>query len=84
MPRDGDTHRETLENVENGGLRSKSADEYTATTSEFRSFKYNFYALSFGNCNNVIFYNKCGFKRKGNMMSIYLWTAAKLGNNFSH
>ncbi len=48
----------TLENVENGGLRSKSADEYSATTSEFRSFKYNFYALSFGNCNNVIFYNK--------------------------
>lgn len=41
-----------------GGLRSKSADEYYGSGSEFRSYKYNFYSLSFGNCNNVIFYNK--------------------------
>ncbi|MBL7884443.1 MAG: hypothetical protein JNL69_10275 [Bacteroidia bacterium] len=40
------------------GVRSKSMDEYYGNESEFRSYKYNFYALSFGNCNNIIFYNK--------------------------
>ncbi len=48
----------TLDNVLDGGLRSKSSDEYETSFSGWRSYKYNFYALEFGNCNNIIFYNK--------------------------
>lgn len=49
----------TLENVNDGGLRSKSNDEYAGSYSgSYRSYKYNFYTLDFGNCNNIIFYNK--------------------------
>ncbi len=49
----------TLESQENRGLRSKSSDEYnTEEIGNYRSFKYNFYSLDFGNCNNIIFYNK--------------------------
>lgn len=50
----------TLENIEDKGLRSKSSDEYAASTygGSYRSWKYNFYTLDFYNCNNIIFYNK--------------------------
>ncbi|MDQ3046109.1 MAG: hypothetical protein M3R27_01075 [Bacteroidota bacterium] len=50
----------TLEGQDNRGLRSKSSDEYTESESSgsYRSFKYNFYSLDFGNCNNIIFFNK--------------------------
>lgn len=49
----------TLEKEEDKGLRSKSMDEYSETsTGGYRSYKYNFYSLDFGNCNNIIFYNK--------------------------
>jgi hypothetical protein len=48
----------TAEDVEDKGLRSKSADEYSSYTGSYRSYKYNFYSLDFGNCNNIIFYNK--------------------------
>jgi len=44
---------------EKGGLRSKSSTEYLETDARgFSSYKYNFYSLNFGNCNNIIFYNK--------------------------
>lgn len=49
----------TLENKDNRGLRSKSEEEYADSYSgSYRSYKYNFYSLNFGNCNNIIFYNK--------------------------
>ncbi|HEY0029633.1 MAG TPA: hypothetical protein VGC65_02655 [Bacteroidia bacterium] len=49
----------TIDEKENRGLRSKSSDEYEESTSgSYRSYKYNFYSLDFGNCNNIIFYNK--------------------------
>lgn len=49
----------TVENKEDRGLRSKSSEEYSDSyTGGYRSYKYNFYTLDFGNCNNIIFYNK--------------------------
>ncbi len=49
----------TIDQVEDKGLRSKSSDEYAETAADsYRSYKYNFYSLNFGNCNNIIFYNK--------------------------
>ncbi len=49
----------TVEKEEDKGLRSKSSDEYSESYSgSYRSYKYNFYTLDFGNCNNIIFYNK--------------------------
>lgn len=48
-----------IDGKEDNGLRSKSSDEYTESyTGNYRSYKYNFYSLDFGNCNNIIFYNK--------------------------
>ncbi len=50
-----------VDGKENSGLRSKSSDEDSGAygfPSSFRSYKYNFYSLDFGNCNNIIFYNK--------------------------
>jgi hypothetical protein len=44
---------------EKGGLRSKSSSEYLESDARgFSRYKYNFYSLNFGNCNNIIFYNK--------------------------
>ncbi len=50
----------TLDKPSGGGLRSKSSDEYETSIygNDYRNFKYNFYSLSFNNCNNIIFYNK--------------------------
>jgi hypothetical protein len=49
----------TLDKLDDKGLRSKSSSEYTeGYTGSYRSYKYNFYSLDFGNCNNIIFYNK--------------------------
>lgn len=48
----------TLEGKEDKGLRSKSMDEYETSTGSYSSYKYNFYSMDFGNCNNIIFYNK--------------------------
>lgn len=48
----------TLEDKEDKGLRSKSMEEYETSTGSYRSYKYNFYSMDFGNCNNIIFYNK--------------------------
>ncbi len=48
-----------VDGKQDAGLRSKSSDEYSdASTGSYRSYKYNFYSLDFGNCNNIIFYNK--------------------------
>jgi len=48
-----------LSNTNDEGLRSKSDAEYSGGYSgNYRSYKYNFYTLDFGNCNNIIFYNK--------------------------
>lgn len=48
-----------VDGKEDKGLRSKSSDEYSDSyTGGYRSYKYNFYTLDFGNCNNIIFYNK--------------------------
>ncbi|OFY82493.1 MAG: hypothetical protein A3F72_00260 [Bacteroidetes bacterium RIFCSPLOWO2_12_FULL_35_15] len=49
----------TIDGGEGKSLRSKSQDEYSESyTGSSRSYKYNFYSLDFGNCNNIIFYNK--------------------------
>lgn len=49
----------TIESMEDKGLRSKSSGEYAESyAGSYRSYKYNFYSLDFGNCNNIIFYNK--------------------------
>ncbi len=49
----------SLEEKEDKGLRSKSSDEYSESYGRsYNSYKYNFYSLNFGNCNNIIFYNK--------------------------
>ena len=48
----------TLEDVTDRGLRSKGSEEYASSTGYYSRYKYNFYSLSFGNCNNIIFYNK--------------------------
>lgn len=50
----------TDEEQENRLLKNKSSDDYAAENyfSSYRSYKYNFYSLDFGNCNNIIFYNK--------------------------
>lgn len=50
----------TMEKPSDGGLRSKSSDEYESSVynDNYRNFKYNFYSLNFNNCNNIIFYNK--------------------------
>lgn len=48
-----------VDGKEDRGLRSKSSDEYSDSYSgSYSSYKYNFYSLNFGNCNNIIFYNK--------------------------
>jgi hypothetical protein len=48
-----------VDGKEDKGLRSKSSDEYSDSyTGSYSSYKYNFYSLNFGNCNNIIFYNK--------------------------
>lgn len=48
-----------LDGKEDGGLRSKSSGEYNESyAGSYSSYKYNFYSLNFGNCNNIIFYNK--------------------------
>ncbi|MFL5764020.1 MAG: hypothetical protein ACJ77K_08775 [Bacteroidia bacterium] len=50
----------STDDLEDKGLRSKSAEEYGSSyNGSYRSYKYNFYTLDFGNCNNIIFYNKC-------------------------
>ncbi len=48
----------TLENQR--GLHSKvaSSSDEASDISSFQSYKYNFYSMSFENCNNIIFYNK--------------------------
>lgn len=53
----------TVEDYESRLLKNKnsSAEEYAATdeySTSYRSYKYNFYSLTFSNCNNIIFYNK--------------------------
>jgi hypothetical protein len=51
----------TEEDIENKVLKNRSSEEYGSEniiTSGYRSYKYNFYSLDFGNCNNIIFYNK--------------------------
>ena len=50
----------TEEDQENRLLKNRSSDDYTAVSysGSYRSYKYNFYSLDFGNCNNIIFYNK--------------------------
>ena len=48
-----------VDGKEDKRLHSKSSDEYSEGYSgSFSSYKYNFYSLNFGNCNNIIFYNK--------------------------
>ncbi len=50
----------TDEDQENRLLKNKSSDYYSSESysGSYRSYKYNFYSLDFGNCNNIIFYNK--------------------------
>ncbi|MBA3970745.1 MAG: hypothetical protein H0X46_01115 [Bacteroidetes bacterium] len=49
----------TIEEKDGRGLRSKTDEEYSGShTGSYRNYKYNFYSLDFGNCNNIIFYNK--------------------------
>ncbi|MGB3948715.1 MAG: hypothetical protein WBM13_12075 [Bacteroidia bacterium] len=51
----------SYEEQENRLLKNKSIDDYSSAESYNRGYvgyKYNFYALSFANCNNIIFYNK--------------------------
>lgn len=50
----------TIEDRDDQVLRIKSAEEYSSDNNfgSYRSYKYNFYSLDFGNCNNIIFYNK--------------------------
>lgn len=51
----------TDEDLENKVLKNRSSDDYNSenyNNSSYRNFKYNFYSLDFGNCNNIIFYNK--------------------------
>lgn len=50
----------TEEDKENRLLKNRSIDDYSSDgyNSGYKSFKYNFYSLDFGNCNNIIFYNK--------------------------
>jgi len=48
----------TVESENNRGLKSKSEEEYVAYDESFKSYKYNFYSLNFGNYNNIIFFNK--------------------------
>ncbi len=47
-----------LENTEARDLKFSSGGYGSDDNGGFRSYKYNFYSLSFGNCNNIIFYNK--------------------------
>lgn len=37
---------------------SASMDEENTNTASYQNFKYNFYSLTFEDCNNIIFYNK--------------------------
>lgn len=50
------------EEQENRLLKNKSVDDYSSSSDTYNSgyvsYKYNFYALNFTNCNNIIFYNK--------------------------
>lgn len=48
------------EDEENRLLKNRSSDVSLSDgyISSYRSYKYNFYSLDFGNCNNIIFYNK--------------------------
>jgi glucosamine-phosphate N-acetyltransferase len=57
-----------ISNKQKGKGLGKQMIEYCIRFAE----KYNCYKIIL-DCDddNVIFYNKCGFKRKGNMMSIY-------------
>lgn len=57
-----------ISNKQQGKGLGKQMIEYCIRFAE----KYNCYKIIL-DCDddNVIFYNKCGFKRKGNMMSIY-------------
>jgi gas vesicle protein len=52
----------TVEDQEDRLLKIKSsgAGDYSSESynGSYRNYKYNFYSLDFGNCNNIIFYNK--------------------------
>ncbi|MFY9311310.1 MAG: hypothetical protein WAQ28_19855 [Bacteroidia bacterium] len=50
----------TVEENENRLLKNKASEEYSTESyiGSYRSYRYNFYTLDFGNCNNIIFYNK--------------------------
>ena len=52
----------TIEDQEGRLLKVKSSEgnssENVDDAGSYRSYKYNFYSLDFGNCNNIIFYNK--------------------------
>lgn len=50
----------TIEDSDNRVLKIRSKDEYLSESNidNYHSYKYNFYSLDFGNCNNIIFYNK--------------------------
>lgn len=52
----------TIEDRDERVLKIRSSEDYSSDNnnynSSYRSYKYNFYSLDFGNCNNIIFYNK--------------------------
>ncbi len=50
----------TIEEHEDRVLKIKSAEEYASESynGNCRLYKYNFYSLEFGSCNNIVFYNK--------------------------
>lgn len=50
----------TVEDREERLLKNKSTEDYVSDeyNTSYRSYKYNFYSLTFSNCNNIIFYNK--------------------------
>jgi len=50
----------TVEDHEGSLIKIKSSDDYSSGSinGNYRNYKYNFYSLDFGNCNNIIFYNK--------------------------
>ncbi len=50
----------TIDDREDRVLKIKSSEDYSSgnNNGSYRSYKYNFYSLNFGNCNNIVFYNK--------------------------
>ena len=50
----------TIEDRDDRVLKIRSSADYSSesTNGSYRFYKYNFYSLDFGNCNNIIFYNK--------------------------